>query len=204
MHALSRWLVGLIASPIGVLVLGVLDSTPFNWLPLGIDTAVVLLAARYGKLAWIAALLATLGSVCGAAMTFWLGAKAGEKGLARYIGSRRLRKVTERVRRMGAIPLAVLDLIPPPFPFAAVVLAAGALGVDRTTFFVTLTVCRLFRFGLEALLGANYGRQIVGWLNSDIFHEVVAGLIALAVVAAMVSIVRLIRGTRPARRRAAA
>src|SRR5207253_6145726 len=94
-------------------------------------------------------LLATGGSVAGAALTFWMGVKIGERGLDRWVDERRLEKIRRRVRSSGAIALAVLDLIPPPFPFTPFVLAAGALEVDARTFFMTLVVCRLFRFGLE-------------------------------------------------------
>jgi hypothetical protein len=45
----------------GILLLGALDSTIFNWFPLGIDSAVILVSARGGRLAWIAPLLATAG-----------------------------------------------------------------------------------------------------------------------------------------------
>jgi hypothetical protein len=65
-------------------------------------------------------------------------------------------------------------------------------------------VCRVFRFGLEAVLARIYGRQILSWLDSDIFHDVVAAFIALAVVLTIVSIVRLVRSTRPSGRRRAA
>jgi membrane protein YqaA with SNARE-associated domain len=203
MHALTRWIVGLYASPVGVVVLGVLDSTIFNWFPFGIDTAVVLLSARLGRLAWAAAVLATAGSVGGAALTFWMGAQLGEKGLERHVPPRRLERVRARVHRTGAIALAVLDRIPPPFPFAPFVLAAGALGVNAATFFGTLAVCRLIRFGAEALLAAAYGRRIIAWTQSDLFHDFVGLCIAAAVVASGLSVVRLTRGkprrTRPTR-----
>jgi len=71
-------------------------------------------------------------------------------------------------------------------------------------FFVTLTACRLFRFGVEGILARIYGRSIVGWLDSDLFHDIVAGFIALAIVLTIVSIVRLARTSRPAKRSAAA
>jgi len=77
MRLFSRWIIALFASPMGVFVLGALDSTLFFNLPLGIDAAVVILAAQLGDLWWIAALLATIGSVLGAALTFWMGKKIG-------------------------------------------------------------------------------------------------------------------------------
>jgi membrane protein YqaA with SNARE-associated domain len=200
MHALTSWIVGLVASPAGILLLGALDSTIFNWFPLGIDSAVILVSARGGRLAWIAPLLATAGSVGGAALTFWMGATLGEKGLERYVSRRRLDRIRKRVRRAGAIALAVLDLLPPPFPFTPFVLVAGALGVKRSAFFITLTICRLARFGVEALLAGIYGGRLLVWLDSDVLRDFIAVAIMLAVTASVVSIVRLMRTRLTARR----
>jgi membrane protein YqaA with SNARE-associated domain len=204
MRTFSRWIVALFVSPIGLVVLAALDSTVFFSLPFGIDAAVILLAARNRAMAWSVPLLATAGSVAGATLSFWMGAKIGENGLERYVKPRRLNSIRRRVRTSGAIALAVLDLIPPPFPFTVFVLAAGALEVNTTTFFVTLAICRIIRFGAEALLAVFYGPRILGWLESDIFHDVVAGCVVLASVVSLVSIVRLVRTSRPKRRRAAA
>ena len=197
MRAFSRWIVGLFVSPIGLVVLAALDSTIFFSLPFGIDAAVILLAASDRAMAWSVPLLATAGSVAGAALSFWMGGKIGENGLERYVKPRRLNAIRKRVRNSGAIALAVLDLIPPPFPFTPFVLAAGALNVNVRLFFVALGVTRLFRFGLEAALALVYGRRIIAWLDSDRFQDGVLVFIALAVVLTALSIVRVTRSTRP-------
>src|SRR5258708_22696312 len=197
MRLFSRWAIALFASPLGVFVLGALDSTLFFSLPLGIDAAVVILAAQFGDFWWIAALLATAGSLLGAALTFWMGKKGGEAGLDRWVPRRRLTRIRKRIREQGAIALAVLDLIPPPFPFTPFILAAGALEVDARTFFVTLTACRLFRFGLEAVLALIYGPRILVWLDSDLFHDIVAFFGIVAVALTTMSIVKVVRTSGP-------
>jgi uncharacterized membrane protein YdjX (TVP38/TMEM64 family) len=100
--------------------------------------------------------------------------------------------------------LAALDLIPPPFPFTPFVLAAGALEVKRSTFFIALAVCRLIRFGGEAALAVVYGRRIISWLESDLFQDIVFGCVAIAVVLTILSIIRLVRATRQRKRHGAA
>jgi membrane protein YqaA with SNARE-associated domain len=200
----AKWIIGLFASPLGVVILAALDSTIFFSLPFGIDAAVILLGARHGALAWTVPLLATMGSLAGAAVSFWMGRKAGEQGLERFVARRRLESVRRRVRETGAIALAVLDLIPPPFPFTLFVIAAGALEVRASRFFVTLTVCRLARFGGEAILAVAYGPSILAWIESDVLNEIVGWLIAIALVVSVVSLIRLIRSSRPVSRRAAA
>jgi len=201
MRGFSSWVLGLFASPIGVVALAFLDSTLFFSLPFGIDAIVIILAARERQLWWAIPLLATAGSVAGAALTFWMGAKIGEKGLERHVSPKRLEQIQRRLKKSGAIALAVLDLIPPPFPFTPFVLAAGALKVKRQLFFVVLAVTRVIRFGLEAALALVYGRRIIAWLDSDIFKYVVFGCIVLAVLLTALSIVRVVRATGPSRAR---
>lgn len=204
MRSFSQWIVSLCATPAGVVILAAADSTLFFSMPFGIDAAVILLAARLGPLWWTVPFLATLGSAAGAAVTFWMGVKIGENGLDRYVPAKRLKKIRKRVRNSGAIALAVLDLIPPPFPFTPFVLAAGALEVKTSTFFVTLVVSRLIRFGAEAALAARYGPSILSWLDSDLFQDIVSFAIVAAVLLTALSIAKLIRSTRTSRRRAAA
>jgi membrane protein YqaA with SNARE-associated domain len=194
MRSFSQWIIALWATPAGVVVLAALDSTFFFYLPLGIDAAIVFLAARI-KSWWIVPLLATMGSIAGAALTFWIGMKVGEKGLDRYIPPNRLDRIRSRIRNSGAVAIAVLTLIPPPFPFTALILAAGALEVKRTTFFVMLAVFRLIRFATEAALAARYGRQILSWLDSVLFQQIVVFFIGVAIVLTALSIVRLARST---------
>ena len=204
MRALSGWIVAFIASPFGIVVLAALDSTILFAFPGGIDTAVVILATRGGVFPWLAALLATAGSIGGAALTYWMGVKIGDLGLERYITASRLARIRRKVHSAGAIEMAVLDLIPPPFPFTPFILAAGALEVDVVMFFVTLAACRLLRFGIEALLAAIYGRALLKWFESDIFHDIVIALSVLGLALTGVSIAKLFISSRSQKHHAAA
>ena len=204
MRGLSGWIVAFIGSPLGIVVLAALDSTIFFAFPGGIDAAVVIVAARGGPFPWIAAVLGTAGSIGGAALTYWMGVKIGDLGLERYISASRLARIRRKVHSAGAIEMAVLDLIPPPFPFTPFILAAGALEVDVLTFFVTLAACRLLRFGIEALLAAIYGRALLVWFESDIFHDIVIVLSVLGLALTGVSIAKVFISSRSQKHRAAA
>jgi membrane protein YqaA with SNARE-associated domain len=196
MHWFPRSFIGFFATPVGVMVLAAADSTLFFSLPFGIDTAVIILAARLHRLAWTVPLLAAGSSLAGAALTFWMGVKIGEQGLDRYVSPRRLKRIRNRVRNRGAIALAALDLIPPPFPFTLLVLSAGALETKPSTFFFMLFACRLLRFGGETLLALIYGRRIIGWFDSEIFHKSVTVCLLLAGALTVLSIVRFVGAMR--------
>jgi len=192
----------LVVSPLGIVVLAALDSTLVFSLPGGVDAVVLMLAARHHLKSWsmVVAVLATAGSLAGAALTFWMGVKIGEHGLERYIPPKRLARIRRRMNRVGAIGLAALDLIPPPFPFTPFILASGALEVKATRFFGTLAVCRLVRFGGESLLAVIYGPQIVAWIDSPVFRRAVVACSVLAVLLTALSIARVFRSSRSAGR----
>ena len=93
MRAFFFSILGYFLSPLGLVLMGVLDASMVFFLPLGIDFVIIIMAARRPELFWLYTLLATAGSVAGAAGTFWIGKKAGERGLARFVSERRLRWV---------------------------------------------------------------------------------------------------------------
>ena len=151
MRAFFFSLLGYFLSPLGLVVMAALDASLVFFLPLGIDFVVIIMTARKPGLFWLYALLATLGSITGGAGTFWVGRQAGERGLTRLVSPRRLMRVKTSVDR-GALVVAAMGLIPPPFPFTPFVLASGALGMNPWAFFGALTIVRALRFGIEAVL----------------------------------------------------
>ena len=148
----------------GAYVLALLDATMVVFLPFGVDALVIYLSARNGMLFWMYPLLATAGSLTGAAMTYWIGKKGGEIGLQRFVSPRRLERVRSRVQRQGAVAMAFAALMPPPFPLTPFVLTCGALEVDRWIFLSTFALMRLIRFGSEAALARIYGRGVLRML----------------------------------------
>ena len=195
MRAFFFSILGYFLSPLGIVFMGVLDASMVFFLPLGIDFVVIIMAARKPEIFWLYALLATMGSVAGAAGTFWVGRQAGEKGLTRFVNPRRLKSVRAQVDR-GVFVVAGMALIPPPFPFTPFVLAGGALGMNPWSFFAALAAVRALRFGIEAALAAQYGSGILRWTKTPTFQMVVTGFIALAVIGTIVSAVLVYRNSK--------
>ena len=183
----------------GIFLMAALDSSMLFFLPFGIDTLVIYMAAQNEGLVWLYPLLATAGSLTGAAVTFWVGVKAGEVGLERLVPARRLERLQNRVRDSGAVAMAVPALLPPPFPLTPFILTCGALKVDRWRFFTTFGTVRLLRFAAEAALAAVYGRSILRVLQSDTFRTIVIGFVVIAVIGTVASTVMLWRQTHPRR-----
>ena len=175
----------------GAFLMAALDTTLLFFLPFGIDALIVYLAARDPDLFWMYPLLATAGSMAGAALTYFIGRAIGDVGLKRMIPERRLARLQKRVRDSGAITLALPALLPPPFPLTPFILTCGALSVNRWRFFSTFASVRLLRFGTEALLARVYGRRVLNVLQAEWFQTVVIGFAVIAVVGSIVSAVVL-------------
>jgi membrane protein YqaA with SNARE-associated domain len=180
----------------GLWLIAALDSTMIFFLPLAVDIAVIILVSRSHQLVWLYPILGSAGSLCGAAVTFYIGRRLGEKGLEHFVSKGRLARVRKRIEDKGAVALAVLDLIPPPFPFTACILAAGALEVSTSLFFMTLFFTRLVRFGAEAALAYYYGPRIIDWLQSATFEYIGIFLFFIAIVGTAITVVQVVRNTR--------
>lgn len=177
----------------GVFLLGALDSSVLFSLPFGIDAVVIILTAQSNDHFLFYAILANVGSLIGAAASFWIGSKAGEKGIEKFAPSKRLELVRKKVHHKGAVAIAALDLVPPPFPFTAFILMAGALKVSKRKFFVSLGLFRMIRFGGEAALAKIYGEKIISWLQLDIIRGIIGILIFVAIISSAFSAILLFK-----------
>ena len=196
MRSLFSSLVGYFLTPAGVVVLGALDSSLIFFLPLGIDLVLVVLSARTPDLFWAYTLGAAAGSMIGAGATYWIGHTIGTEGLGRWIGKARIDRVHHQVTDKAAAAVAALGLIPPPFPFTALVLASGAFGLNAGPFLGTLALVRTARFGVESALAAKYGQQILTWMESTAFEVGVGILIVISLIGTALSAIRVVRQSR--------
>src|SRR4051794_10170642 len=106
----------LFLNPVGLVALAALDSSVFFFLPIAVDAAVVILAARHADTFWLYPPLATAGSVMGSLVTFWMGRKIGEKSIEHWVSPNALTKVRNKMKDRGAVALAIPAILPPPFP----------------------------------------------------------------------------------------
>lgn len=183
----------------GLIILGALDTSLFAFIPFGTDAALIYLSARNRELFWLYPLLITAGSVGGAALTYMIGVKIGDQGLARFVPQRRLKGLRARMETIGTLTTGLTAILPPPFPLTAFVLTSGALKVPLTRFLVVFAVARLFRFGTEALLARRFGTSLLRMLESDAAQRVAIGLIVVSIAGTAITIARAWRGPRPSR-----
>ena len=182
----------------GLILLGILDNSVIP-LPGSMDAMVILLAAYQRDLWPYYGLMAAAGAVLGGFLTFRLGEKGEEKTLEKRIGKKRAEKVYRRFRNRGFSTLLISCILPPPFPLAPVLLAAGALHYPRKKFFISVLLGRSIRYLGVAYLGHVYGKGIISSL-SRYYEPLLYTLIGLAVLAAIGALIYF-KWYRPKRQR---
>jgi membrane protein YqaA with SNARE-associated domain len=163
MHRLIVWIqevaVPVLGAP-GVFLAAFLDSS-FLSLPEINDLLVVTSAASSPERGWLFALTATLGSVAGCSVLWWIGWKGEEDLLERRFGVHRVSKAREAFHRWDFLALAVPAILPPPMPFKIFVIAAGVFGFSFRRFVLTLLVARGLRYAAWAAVGIWYGERAI-------------------------------------------
>jgi len=144
----------------GLFALALLD-TSFLFIPFGPDLLLIAMVAREHKMAPFYALIAAAGSVAGCAILDVVSRKEGEKGIERLLSQRRIRSVTKRVKKSAPWALSIASVMPPPFPFTAVIIAASALQYPRRKLLTVVGIARLARYMTEAVLGLYFGHRLV-------------------------------------------
>jgi len=187
----------------GLLGLGVLDSS-ILFMPLGNDLLVIILTARKPGLFWYYAMMATIGSLIGCALTDALSRKLGESGLERMVPKHKLERVQRRMQKHAWWLLGLASLMPPPFPFTVFLMAASALQYSRPKLFTAIGVGRMVRFVALAGLAVAFGRHILRLMRTSAVEYFVIGLAVISIIGSVFSILKWVRSGRGRRQPQAA
>ena len=174
------------AGGLGILTLGAFDSSPLV-VPLGNDLLVLALSARYHDRMLYYALMATVGSLIGVFATDWISRKGGPH-LKKVASRERLSNIRTQVQKRAGWTLLAASLLPPPFPFTAIVATAAAFRYPRNKLFSYVGAGRLARFVIEGALAIHYGRWIIRQARSPILEDVMIALIVISIAASAISV----------------
>jgi membrane protein YqaA with SNARE-associated domain len=181
----SHWIFHLGA--FGLIPLGILDASVIP-LPGSMDVLTIVLATKQPDWWFIYALIATVGSVLGNFLTYRLARKGGKETLEKRLSHKNMVRVTQTFERWGFGAIAIPALLPPPMPMIPFVLAAGATQYSLRKFLAAMTLGRLARYSVLAMLAARYGHGIIRFIHQH-GHPVLLSVIGIAAVVAVIFLV---------------
>jgi membrane protein YqaA with SNARE-associated domain len=167
----------------GLFVVAFLDSS-FVSLPQINDLLVVLMVKQHPTWMPYYAAMATLGSVAGCYVIYYLAEKGGEAFLRRRMKSEHLERTLKLYQRHGLLALMVPALLPPPAPFKLFVLAAGVANVRPAKFVTAIAIARGARYLAIGTLTVFYGDVALELMRTR-GREVAIALVALILTAAV-------------------
>jgi membrane protein YqaA with SNARE-associated domain len=185
-HTIARALFH--AGGLGLLTLGAFDSSPLV-VPMGNDLLVLALCARYHERMLYYVVMATVGSLIGCFATDWISRKS-EGGQKKFLSGKHLASIRKQVEKRAGWTLLVASLLPPPFPFTAIVAFAAAFRYPRNKLLSFVGVGRFIRFAIEGALAIRYGRWIIKQAESPLLEHVMIALIVISIGGSAYSIYR--------------
>jgi membrane protein YqaA with SNARE-associated domain len=156
---LPHWLQAIVASAggLGLFLIAFLDSSVLTF-PVINDLLLIDLSIRNPARMPYYAAMATVGSVGGCLLLYYLARRGGEAMFQKHAGPR-AQTIRAWTKRNGFLSILVTALLPPPNPFKIFVIAAGAFEMPVQTFVLGLFAARGIRFFGEGFLAIRYGDQ---------------------------------------------
>ena len=108
---------------------------------------------------------ATIGSLLGCLVLFYIGKKAGEAGMRRRFKEAHFEKTMGAFRRHGVMAVLVPSILPPPAPFKIFVLLAGVAEIPVSRFATAILIGRGARYFIEGLLALWYGERAISYIR---------------------------------------
>jgi membrane protein YqaA with SNARE-associated domain len=182
--------------PLGIFLIAIADSAGVPN-PAGVDWALLILAWQRPESAYLAAGLATLGSLIGGYVLYSLAQKGGEAYLRKYTSTGRGYKFREWFQRYGLVTIFVPALVPVvPFPMKVFVLCAGAFEVSVPAYLAVLAAGRLPRYFGIAYLGRSLGADAKGWLKAHLWHFLAFAIVLLVALFLLVRVMERLHQKR--------
>ena len=167
----------------GLFGIAFLDSS-FLSLPQINDLLVVLMVTQNKSWMLYYAAMATLGSVAGCYVIYYLAGRGGEAFLRRRMKAGHLERSLAAYKRHGLLALMVPALLPPPAPFKLFVLAAGVAKVRPLQFVAAIVIARGARYVALGILAIYYGDAALELMRTH-GRTVALVLVGLIVAAAI-------------------
>jgi membrane protein DedA with SNARE-associated domain len=182
--SLGAWLERL--GGLGLILLGLADNSVVP-MPGSMDALTIVLSAHQKSLWPYYAIMATIGGIVRAYVTYGLGYKSGEHALEKKVSRKKAEKIYKLFKRYGFWSLFVPALLPPPVPYSPFLLVAGALKYPKKYFLIAVGTARAIRYGLLAWLGSMYGEQIFGFFHNyyRLLLWIVVAVSAIGAIAAL-------------------
>ena len=171
----------------GLFLISFLDSSVLTF-PVINDLLLIELSMQHPAWMPLYAFMATLGSVLGCLVLYFIARKGGEAFFHRKAGAH-AHAIRHWVERNGFVGMLVAALLPPPTPFKFFVFAAGVFEVPLFSYISAIAIARLFRYFGVGYLAIRYGADAMPYL---VHHKLQVTVFVISLVTVSYVLSRLL------------
>src|SRR5262245_28077752 len=150
----------------GLFAIAFLDSS-FLSLPEIADLMVIYMVTHHKARMIVYAISATLGSLSGCLVMYYLGRKGGDALVSKRFTTRNIERAKASLQRHGVMTVLIPSLLPPPAPFKVFVLLAGVAHIDIRKFVLAVALGRGARYLALGLLAVRYGDRALAYMHAN-------------------------------------
>jgi len=167
----------------GIFLVAFLDSSILS-LPEVADLLVIWMVTNNKSRVVLYVVSATVGSLLGCLLLYWIGRKGGASFVHKRFGSTNVERTLNAFRRYGVMAVLIPSILPPPAPFKIFVLLAGIADISVARFSTAILIGRGLRYSVEGLLAIWYGERAMAFIrdNGSTVAIVLVALIAIGFV----------------------
>jgi membrane protein YqaA with SNARE-associated domain len=154
---------GTLGAP-GLFLISFLDSSVLTF-PVINDLLLIELSIQHPLRMPLYAFMASLGSLLGCVLLYFIARKGGEAFFHKKAGHR-AHAIRNWVEKNGFAGMLIAALLPPPTPFKIFVFAAGVFEVPLWSFTAAIALARAIRFFGIGYLAIRFGDQAMPYLAS--------------------------------------
>ena len=194
---LNKWkqkivlIAGALGAP-GLFLISFLDSSVLTF-PVINDLLLIELSIQHPARMPLYAAMASLGSLLGCILLYFIARKGGEALFHRQAGERGA-AIRHWVERNGFGGMLVAALLPPPTPFKIFVFAAGVFEQPLWSYSSAIGIARVFRYFGVGYLAVRYGHEALPYIKE---HKLEVALVVIVLVAVSCALSRMILKHHP-------
>lgn len=178
-HELYNWVVNWSGHPMAVWILTGIAFLESSCFPIPPDVLQMAMSVLHPKLAIYYATMATIGSISGGVLGYFIGLKGGRPLLIKWISQHKMEMVENAFARWGGWAVAISAFTP--IPYKVFTIAAGTFKVKLKTFVIASILGRGGRFFIVGILFYFFGEEISNFIHKY-FNILSVGFIGLIIV----------------------
>ena len=169
---LMEWTTGWATTPYGGVALFAIAFAESSFFPVPPDVLLIPLALAKTSWALLFAAVATVGSLAGGILGYFIGDKGGRPLLKRFFKPEKVALVQGYYRRYDVWAVGIAGFTPIPYKLFSI--SAGAFGLDLKRFVLASIVGRGGRFFLVGLAILVFGESVKAFLDEYFDFTVIA------------------------------